>query len=80
MKYFISQGYPVIAEGQVETNIGSEIRRILLIGYNNSGGIFVINDPSVGETLEITYKEFEEFNETRFLPAKGHGVVIYPKK
>jgi hypothetical protein len=60
IKYFLTQGYPVIVSRTTESTQGLIGRFILLTGYDDSREIFFVCDPTLGEAIEMTYKEFSE--------------------
>ncbi len=86
IKYFISQGYPVLVGGQVR--LEDENHLIILIEYDDLkivkiGGIefkgyFLVCDPGIGNNIIFPYKLFNEFHSSKFNPY--YGVVIYPKR
>ncbi len=84
MKYFLAQGYPLIAlgvcppewaEGQ---RARSEGHAVVVVGYDDSKKIFHVNDPNGGRRLKIPYNIFKEFHQSH--PNRADYVLcIYPK-
>ncbi len=78
IKYFLSQGYPVLVGGQVGHE--SKLHMIILIGYDQVRGEFWAIDPGYGRIVKIPYKKFNEFHSTDSAHYKYYGLVIYPIK
>jgi hypothetical protein len=87
IKYFLSQGYPVIAGGKLGLqDIG---HMIVLIGYDDSKviarkegqfkGAFFALDPSPGKMVQIGYDLFAEFHRGQVGRTQYYGLVVYPK-
>jgi len=76
IKYFLSQGYPVLVGGQVGHE--SKLHMIILIGYDQVKEEFWSIDPSYGRIIKIPYKRFNEFHSTDSAYHKYYGLVIYP--
>jgi ABC-type bacteriocin/lantibiotic exporter with double-glycine peptidase domain len=84
MKYFIAQGYPLIALGVVPPEWSKGQRYsgdghfVVLVGYNDLKNIFNVNDPNGGRRLEIPYDVFKRFHSSH--PTKSDYVIcVYPK-
>ncbi len=78
IKYFLSQGYPVLVGGRVGHE--SKLHMIILIGYDQVRGEFWAIDPGYGRIVKIPYKKFNEFHSTDSAHYKYYGLVIYPIK
>ncbi len=83
IKYYLSQGYPVLAGGKLGLQSGGHM--IVLIGYDDRKkivregkefeGVFYACDPSPGKIVEIRYEQFLEFHRGR----DSYCIVIYPR-
>jgi len=83
IKYFLSQDYPLLANGKYGFNpIG---HMIVLTGYDDTKtgtwqgkpykGAFIANDPAPGREVIMPYESFKEFHSGR-----GNScILIYPK-
>jgi len=84
MRYFLAQGYPLIAIGVVPpdwskgTRYSGEGHYVVLVGYDNSKNMFRVHDPNGGKRLEIPYDIFKDFHRSH--PTRSNYVLcIYPK-
>ena len=91
IKYFLSQGYPVLICGQLGRGWGS-LHMTLVIGYDDNleapeskmnpqivKGFFYVNEPALGVKATISYKNFKEFQKTDTDSLRNYCLVTYPK-
>ncbi len=88
IKYFLSQGHPVIAylryerrspDGNVEYE-HYEFKPVVLTGYDDTEGIFVCCSPSSGKVEKIPYKKFNELHSAGpFGYSHNYGELLYLK-
>lgn len=88
IKYFLSQGHPVIAYLGYERG-GSDgkaneyylRRQVVLTGYDDTEGIFICWSPSLGKVERLPYKAFNELHSAwaSGLLRRNYGQVLYPK-
>jgi len=72
IKYYLAQGYPLIAAVQTGA-FGTSFHVIVLTGYNDEKQIFYMNDPGK-KNKEISYKKFKEI---RSLDQPGTTIKYY---
>jgi len=87
IKYFLSQGYPVIVGGRL--GFGESGHTIVLIGFDDSKvivwegkqskGVFIASDPTPGKIVQIGYDIFAEFHRGMAGSSQYYGLVVYPK-
>jgi len=84
MRYFIAQGYPLIALGVRPPNwsknekYSGEGHYVVAVGYDESKNIYNVHDPNGGRRMEIPYDVFKDFQKSH--PTNGNYVLcIYPK-
>jgi len=91
IKYFLSQGYPVLISGQLGRGWGS-LHMTLAIGYDDNleapesnmnpqivKGFFYLNEPALGVQARISYKNFNEFQKTDNDSLRNYCLITYPK-
>jgi len=90
IKYFLSQGYPVLAGGQV-TNIHT-LHVIVLAGYDDNvessegdvnsiirKGFFYVYDSASGNYSTLSYLRFNEFQRAEVEECRNYCLVTWPK-
>ena len=90
IKYFLSQGYPVFASGQV-TNIHT-LHLIVLVGYDDNvesserdvnsiirRGFFYVYDSASGTHTTLSYLRFNEFQRAEVEEYRNYCLVTWPK-
>ena len=80
LKSFIEQDIPVIILQQVVDKIVKKGHYRVIIGYDDSKKLIIVNDPWLGEKLAISYNVFTKlwtFGEG--INKKNWGLVILPK-
>ncbi len=87
VKGLIAQGYPLIAIGRIPTRWHSrsklwEGHAVVVVGYDDVGGNFIIQDPAWGregrEQTKVPYGVFEDFLFRPTLP--NMLLCIYPSR
>lgn len=92
IKYFLAQGYPLIALGVVPDGwcrgsapVGNG-HYVVLVGYDDETQRFIVNEPGPGMKTEIPYTTFKEFHSNN-RTASGwtlkegpyYMLCVYPK-
>lgn len=88
IKYFLSQGYPVLVGGQVRREDENHLTvlveyddlKTIKIGEIEFKGFFGACDPSVGAYMAFPYKLFNKFHSAQLAQISFYGLIIYPKK
>lgn len=66
MKRFIANGYPVVIETGYEIDVGWVGHYLLLTGYDDAKGVFIVQDATGGPNRKVPYgeidKHWQEFN------------------
>lgn len=76
IKYFLAQGYPLIAWVDIK-GFGHGHHVIVLTGYNDEKQVFYINDPG-NKDKEISYKNFKEIRSLVEGVGRYYTLLIWP--
>nr|MBI2904505.1 hypothetical protein [Chloroflexota bacterium] len=82
MKAFIANGFPVVIETGYQVDTGWVGHYLLLTGYDDARGIFIVQDATAGPDRKVPYdqidKQWQEFNRLYILvyrPEKAEAIT-----
>lgn len=76
IKYFLAQGYPLIA-GVEKKGFGLGLHVVVLTGYDDEKQVFYTNDPAINNK-EISYKKFKEERSMVDGNIRYYTLLIWP--
>jgi len=77
IKFFVSQGYPVLVVGQVRSE--NENHMVIIVGYDNKNSHFRIAEPQIGQIIKIQYNVFNYFHRAQTLILDCYCLVVWPR-
>jgi hypothetical protein len=87
MKYLIAQGYPLIAIGEIPSNLlgdgrgGGVGHYVVITGYDDIEKKFTINEPFLGQKMKAPYEVIKDFlSSSKPDHDWNHVICIYPKQ